>query len=222
MKRLLIITFVFISALLVAPVWGQVYAASFKFDKTTVTVNANETFTITVTENLGTDQTSGSQAYILYDATLLEAQSVTAGDFFGTVSNNISSGKVFVYGYVDGTTLYKTGTGNLATITFKALKAGTGTLTFDCRLGVSDSSQIVKYNDAEGTNLIVCTDNNSATVTVNSSGSSGSTDVTPTTGATDNLPAQLPQTGIVEDSIRVLTIIGAALIIIGGGLRLVL
>jgi hypothetical protein len=60
---------------------------------------------------------------------------VAAGDYFTTVTNNIASGKIFIAGYVGSSTPYKTGSGTLASITFKALKSGTGTLTFDCQSG---------------------------------------------------------------------------------------
>ena len=165
-KKLTQILFFLFALLIYLMIGQQVSAASFTFDKTTVSVAVDSTFQLTITENAGTDQTNSSQVYIIYDPTLLEAEIVTAGTYFPTVSNNITLGKVFIVGYVDGTTLYKTGSGTLATITFKGLKDGTGTITVDCRPGVSDSSQIIKYNDANATNLITCSDNNSVAVTV--------------------------------------------------------
>ena len=209
-EKVLTILMLIIVFLSLPTVVGFAQAASFGFDQTTVTVGVNETFVVTVTEDLGTEQTNSSQAYILYDSTLLQAQSVAAGSFFPTVSNSITTaGKVFLVGYVDGTSVYKTGTGNFATITFKALKNGTGTLTIDCRTGVSDSSQIIKYNDANATNLLICAQNTSVAVTVG-------------TGTAEPLPTALPQSGVVEDSIKLMTLIGFALVIIGGGLRLAL
>jgi hypothetical protein len=178
-------------------------------------VAVDSTFQLTITENAGTDQTNSSQVYIIYDPTLLEAEIVTAGTYFPTVSNNITLGKVFIVGYVDGTTLYKTGSGTLATITFKGLKDGTGTITVDCRPGVSDSSQIIKYNDANATNLITCSDNNSVAVTVGTGASLDSS------AAGTSEESALPTAGIM-DYFNQTSVIGAGLMILGVILRLAL
>lgn len=213
MKKSLYQILFFILALLVYPLIGQqVSAASFTYDKTTVTVGVNETFSVTVNVNAGTDQTNSGQVYLLYDATLLQAQSVTAGSFFPVVSNNITSGKVFIVGYVDGSssTLYKTGSGVLATVVFKGLKNGTGTLTIDCRSGVSDSSQIIKYNDANATNLITCSENNSVAVAVGTGASGG-----------ESKGGTLPQSGIM-DHFNQMAVIGLGLAMFGVMIRLAL
>ncbi len=203
------------------PYFKGVYAASFTFDKTTVTVGAGETFQVTVNEDAGTNQTNSSQVYIIYDSTLLEAQSVTAGTYFPVISNNITPGKVFIVGYVDGTgaSLYKTGKGTMATVTFKGLKNGSGTLTFDCRAGVSDSSQIIKYNDANATNLITCSENNSLAVKVGT-GADGTSPTGTTAGSTTG-GSTLPQSGIM-DHFNQMSIIGIGLFILGMMLKLAL
>lgn len=197
---------------MIIPYYKDVQAASFTYDKTTVTVGVNETFSVTVNVNTGTDQTNSGQAYLIYDPTLLQAQSVTAGAFFPEVSNNITPGKVFIVGYVSGTSssLYKTGTGALATVVFKGLKNGTGTLTIDCRSGVSDSSQIIKYNDANATNLITCADNNSVAITVGTG-----------TGDSSTGGSTLPQSGIM-DHFNQMAVIGMSLAVFGVMIRLAL
>ena len=214
-KKLTQILFFLFALLIYLMIGQQVSAASFTFDKTTVSVAVDSTFQLTITENAGTDQTNSSQVYIIYDPTLLEAEIVTAGTYFPTVSNNITLGKVFIVGYVDGTTLYKTGSGTLATITFKGLKDGTGTITVDCRPGVSDSSQIIKYNDANATNLITCSDNNSVAVTVGTGASLDSS------AAGTSEESALPTAGIM-DYFNQTSVIGAGLMILGVILRLAL
>lgn len=188
-------------------VFGQVNAATLKFDKTTVTVNANETFQIAVVVDSGTEQISSTDAYVLYDATLLEAQSVAAGSFFPTVTNNITSGKVYVAAFVDDPATFKTGSGTIATITFKALKNGSGTLSFDCPTG----SKIVK-NDLNATNIIACSQNGTSSVGVGGVAAGATTYPT---------PSVLPQTGIF-DNITKAAVPGMILIMLGGMLRLVL
>ena len=188
-------------------VFGQVNAATLKFDKTAVTVNANETFQIAVIVDSGTEQISSTDAYVLYDATLLEAQSVAAGSFFPTVTNNITSGKVYIAAFVDDPATYKTDSGTIATITFKTLKNGSGNLTFDCPNG----SKIVK-NDLNATNIIECSQNGTSSVSVGGAGTGATTYPT---------PSVLPQTGIFANIAKA-AIPGMILIMLGGMLRLVL
>jgi hypothetical protein len=185
---------------------AQVRAASLKFDKTTATVDVNSTLTINVTVDPGSDSINSTDAYVTYDATVLEAQSVANGTYFPTVTNNITSGKVYVAGMVDDPASSKTGTGTVAIITFKGLKAGSATLAYDCT-----NSKIVK-NDINATNILTCSENGTTTVTVgsgssSSSSSSSSSDTTPT-------PSVLPQTGFF-DAVPKYAIPGMFLLLVG-------
>lgn len=201
---------------------AYVWAGLLKFDKTTVTPNNGDTFQIGVVVDAGSDQITSTDAYISYDATLLQAQSVAGGSFFPTVSNNITSGKVYVAGLVDDPATYKTASGTLATITFKALKSGSGTLGFDCQSGVSGSSKIIK-NDTNATNVIQCAQNGSASFTVGSGGSSSSSSSSGSSGGTGTNPTSstLPKSGVIEN-VAQYAVPGGILLLIGGALRLIL
>lgn len=218
MKKLALSIFLLVASFILTPiVMGKVQAASLKFDKTSVTVDPGQTFQIGVVVDAGTDEISSTDVYVLYDSSLLTAQSVAAGTFFPTVTNNITAGKVYIAGLVDDPATSKTGSGTVATITFSALKNGSGTLTFDCTTA-SNSSKIIK-NDLNATNIIVCSQNGSATVTV---GTGGSTTPTPGAGGSGTItPSTLPQTGPL-DVVGTSAKLGILLFFVGGAVRLLI
>lgn len=214
MKRYAICSSVVLGILLFFSVFvSGVSAASLSFDKTTVSVNAGDTFQISVNVDAGSDAITSVDAYVLYNSSTLQANSVTAGSFFPTVLNDISSARVYIAGLVDNPTDSKTGTGTVGTISFTALQSGTVTLTFNCGSG-TESSQVIK-NDVNATNVIACSSNGSSTVTV----SGGSTSLTPTTVASASGGInQLPQTGILDNIIR-FAVPGLVLVFVGGSLK---
>lgn len=195
-----------------------VFAGTLKFDTTSVNTTVNDTFEIQVIVDAGTDEINSIDAYINYDSNLLQAQSVAAGTFFPSIAQNLTTGKVYVAGYVDDPATSKSGTGTVATITFKALVDGSATLAYFCDTAVNESSKIVK-NDIDATNVIVCGSNGTSTVTVGA----GSTTSTPTptdssTGTTDTTTTSdatsLPAAGTVEN-ILAISIPGVILLAIG-------
>ncbi len=208
-KILLSIILALLGFFLSASVLGQIYAAFLKFDKDTVTLNLGDTFDIQVMVDAGSEQISSIDAYVIYDPSLLEAQAITQADFFPTVVNNITSGRLYIAGLVDDPATYKTASGGVATITFKSLSEGAGTLTYDCQPGVYNSSKIIK-NDLNATNIIDCSQN-------------GSTSVLVGTGLTGKVatPSGLPKAGVFENFSKV-AIPGAILLFISGALRLML
>lgn len=197
--------------LLSASIWGQTHAAFLDFDKQTVSVSPESAFEIQVVVDPGSEQISSIDGYVTYDPSLLEAQAVTQLDYFPTVINNIASGKIYIAGLVDNSDSYKTGSGSVATITFKALTLGSGTLSYDCQEGAYDSSKVIK-NDIDATNIIDCSQNGTASVTVE--GSPQTTVQTATTSA-------LPKTGIFENVSKI-AVPGVILLMLGGVLRIIL
>ncbi|MFN4213061.1 MAG: cohesin domain-containing protein, partial [Microgenomates group bacterium] len=94
---------IFLIFLILVPfVFGQVAAANFQFDPTSSTVKAGEKVSIKVNINAASDELNGADANILYDSTYLKVDSVTAGSYFPTVTNDTStSGKIYIAGMVD-------------------------------------------------------------------------------------------------------------------------
>ena len=197
------------------------FAALLKFDKTTVSSSVNQTFTMDVTVDAGTDQVTSSDIWVIYDPAYLTASSVTSGTYFPAVTNNITSGKVSITGLIVDPGTYKTGVGVVATITFKSLKNGTTNLTFDCRTDASNSSKVIK-NDVNATNVIVCVSNIPATVTIGAAAASSSSSVVTTyPTAVPTIASTLPNSGVAEN-IAKFAIPGLLLLIVGGMLRFIL
>lgn len=218
MKQLLVFIFIIIFLSFVPFVRG-VEAASLRFDKTTYTAAPNSTFQIQVIVDAGSNQITSVDAYVVYDQTKLEVQTVDKGTFFPTVTNTITAGKVYIAGLVDDPATSKTGSGTLATITFKAI-TGQPTVTFFCDLTVYNTSKIIK-NDFNSTNIITCNQNSSLQVSISSG---GTTSITPTTAAGTTAaptPSTLPSSGIIDNIIKY-SAPGMLLLLIGGAIRLIL
>ncbi len=211
MRRLIAVVSFFLVVFYFSPFIRGAEAANLEFDETAVTVGVNETFHLQVIVDAGSEQITSADAYVTYDPTSIEAQTVSEGTFFPTVTNNIEPGQVYVAGLVDDPNSPKTGSGTIATITFKTIKAGSVTLSFNCDPNVYNTSRIIK-NDYESTNIIDCSQNGTATITIGESSTAQSGTPTPT-------PSSLPQTGIVENILK-FSLPGIALLLIGGGVRL--
>lgn len=205
---------------------SPVEAAFLKFDKTTVSVAAGSTFTLDAQVDAGSDQITSTDMWILYDPLLLEAQTASSGAYFPAVTNNISSGKVYIAGLITDPGTYKTGSGTVATITFKGLKNGVATIIYDCRADVSNSSKIIK-NAVDPTNVIVCTQNGTSVVTIGT-GATGAptsaipTSVVPTTVYQQQVqPTALPQSGLMDEMPK-LFLAGSIFVMVGVVMRVLL
>lgn len=216
MNKYIFITIVlFLSALFVVPIIGNgVHAGFLKFDTTTAAPNVGQTFQVQVIVDVGSDQATSTDVYVMYDASLVQATNVASGTFFPTVTNNLSTGRVYIAGLVDDPASSKTGNGTLATITFKTLKAGSGTISFDCQ-NVSNSSKIIK-NDINATNIITCSQNGTMAVTVGGGSASTTGSTAPTTA-----PSELPRSGVFENVMK-FALPGIILLLLGSSLRLLL
>ncbi len=212
MKKIACLLFFLSFCLLCSPVFARVEAASLQFNPSSASTTANSSFTIDIVVNPGSEQINSAESYILFDPTLLEAQSVTDGTYFSSVSNIIEAGRVYVAGMVEDNSSYKTGTGTIARINFKALTDGTATLTFDC-----PNTKIVKA-DINATNIATCSEMGTATVVIGSGGGGGGSQPAPTTYTP---PSTLPQTGILEN-LQKAAIPGLILVVIGGIIKLLI
>ena len=214
---------IFICLTVYALAAGSSYAATLRFDPTTVTVGQGNTFDVDIVVDAETDEISGTDVYILYDDTLVEPTAVTEGNYFPVVSNTIDSEKIYINGLVQNATEFKTGSGVLATVSFTMLTGSSGTLQFYCDLTQPDTSKIVK-NDVNATNVITCANLNlfsinGGTTTQNSTPTPTalpSTGGTTTTGTTTTTVATttLPQSGMFDNVIKY-SVPGVVLLAIG-------
>jgi hypothetical protein len=213
MKKILLFL---LMAFFLSPVFSAVNAASFIFDRNTYSVSTGQTFQVQINIDVGEDQVNGADAYINYDSSFLSVENISAGSFFTTVINDVNTpGKVYIAGLVDDPASSKTGSGTLATITFKGLKDGTANLTLDC-----NNSKIVK-NDANATNILQCSSSDKAVVRVGSGNSTPSDSNNSSNTSSNNQPTTLPKSGVFDNLIN-LGIPGAILFLIGGGLKLLI
>lgn len=224
MKKLLKISLLLFAAFLYSSsVLGQVMAANLKFDVPSISTTADDTFQVQIKVDTGGEEINGVDAYIDYDKEIVKPESVTAGTFLPTVIPELSSDRAYVAALVDDPATSKSGTGTIATINFKALKAGTTTLTFYCSPDVNDSSKVVK-SDFDSTNIIECSENGSTSVTVTGESDTVTIDEDSdgdveevATGGVD----ELPESGVFENVLK-FAAPGALLFIIGLAIKMLL
>ncbi len=200
------------------------YAAVLKYNPLTTTTGVGNTISVEVKVDSTADQIAGTGAVVIFDSSFLEFQSVSAGTHFPIVTNTMAGGKLEITAVVDNSSQYKTGEGTVATVTFKALKAGTTTLTYYCDLTKNDTSKIAK-NDINATNIIECSANGTHTVTIGATGTGTGGTGTGTTGGTSGgtgttySPSQLPQSG-AYDNVFKFAIPGVILLVFGAAMRM--
>jgi hypothetical protein len=215
LKKYLIVAVALAVMVLSGPV--SLLAANLGFGSTQTEVKPDNTFDVTVTVDPGTQQISATDMYIIYDPEYLELSSVSAGSYFPSVDNKPSSGNLYIAGFVTTSGDYKEGIGTVATVTFKALKEGTTTLTYECDLTNADDTSKIIQNDVSTSNIINCSENqeHSVVITEDAVDNGTSSNSTSTTGD------QLPESGMYEDMIRYATM-GGILLVMGISLRVLL
>ena len=206
MRRVLLFLstiFVLLFSATIFPVLAQTTSPHFSLSPTVKEVNVGETFNVTVTIDTGGDDCNGADAIINYDSSLLEVTSTQEGSFFPTITIVTATvGEVSIYGVAD-TGDSKSGSGTLATITFKGKAAGTATVNFSCQENSTTDSNI---NDTNDEDVVICSENVGASYVINEATSSAT--ATPTTAATTT--NDMPESGFLKPT----------LIFLGGGILL--
>ncbi|MBP9690781.1 hypothetical protein KBD81_01735 [Candidatus Woesebacteria bacterium] len=192
---------------------SSVDAAFLLFDPDVSTIGVDETFDVDVNIDAGTDQIAGTDIRITFDSTLVSLQSVTGGDYFPMVSNIPSTGALYIAAHIVNQGEYKTGTGTVATLVFKALKEGAGDIKFTCDLTQTETSKINK-NDLNASNIINCSALNPLKVTV----SAATTTPTKAAGSSSSgSSSDLPESGVLDSMI---SYAGYGIVLVGLGLGL--
>ena len=216
--------------LIAVPVFSSVSAASFAIDPSTVTTTAGQQFTVSLTIDAGTNQILATDAYITYPPALLEFVSAEDGTYenlaLGTKDSTSSTDELYLAHIVEAAGRFGQASGTLAEVTFKAKANGTATLAFRCTPGSTTDSNIAN-NVFNAPDIITCTDNKSATITIGT-GVGGPTatpaaTLVPTTGVSTSTitPTQLPQTGMA-DTLVPFILPGLFLVIMGMGMKILL
>ena len=182
-------------------------AAELQFDPEESEVEVDETFSVDITIDAGSDQIAATDVILTFDSTLLSLQSVTSGGYFPMVSNQPETGGLYIAAHIVNQGEFKTGAGTVATLVFKALKEGSNDIKFTCDLTQSRTSKINK-NDLNATNIIDCSALNVHKVTVGAAPPSSS-----------NGSSTLPESGVIDDMLTYAAF-GALLLGIGLSMRL--
>lgn len=200
---------------------SSVSAASLKLNPTSVTKGQGQTFEIMVDMDLGSEQALATDAKITYDCALLEVTNIVDGTFLGIGKKEYSTcGQIYIAGIIQDPGSYVTGTGTLATITFKTkAQDGTATVQFVCTDGETATDSNIANNDLNTKDIIKCGENGKSTVVVGVGGpTSGPTNAPtstprPTTDP-DDVPDDLPDSGI-GDMIQAVALPGMLLVALG-------
>lgn len=198
------------------------------FEPASGSYDVNEEFVVTVKIDTGGQEVKGTDVVLNFDQSRLTVSNVADGGFFSSFDYELEadSGRLSIYAMEDQPIKTVTGTGNVATITFKASSSGEASVSFLCQAGSDIDTNIW---DANANELADCGANGSGVYTItsgesssesreNNESNSNSTNPTPTPGETapeapTPTPSQLPETG-VETPFLILGI--------GGGIMLLL
>jgi len=209
----------------------SVFAGKMEFNPATGTYAKDATFTVKVIVDTESINATSADAVIQFDNTLLSVDSVADGTFYPTVLHSDNNGTLVISGIVNSVDAVVSGKGELATITFKALTAGTASVKFDCTQGQLNDSNISKSETSSQSDIDVLTCsslvNASYTITSNGSVTPTSTDsgatATPTlAGAVTATPTSIPNTGSLDMVALIPQLMMACLFILIGAIPLLL
>lgn len=180
-----------------------VLAATISLSPQARIVKPGETFSIDVIIDTKGESVISADALFTHDKTLMEAITVTDGTFFPDNYHLLTPGEPLVAGALSKTGESYTGTGKIATITFKALKEGLDTLTFKCTPGKTADTNIAKASD--GSDIVECSALIDGKYTISS---------TLTPGAPTPTPNSLPNAGNISTTFIAMAV-GILLTIVG-------
>lgn len=202
-------------------------AATLEFDPTSESAAVDEEFILDVMIDAGSDQVLASDARIIYDEQLLSVVEIADGEYFTVAKKDFSTpGTIYIAAIVQNPAEAKTGSGVIASITFKGLQNGTGTVSFVCTPGETARDSNIAKDDIDATDIIECSANVDADVVIGDGTGGGGTAVTPTgttsgTGSSTTTPSTLPKSGMLEDLLAI-AIPGFALVFLGMGMKILL
>lgn len=205
-------------------------AAVLRFDPESVTVTSGNTFDVDIIVDPQGEEIAGTDAYLLYDNTLVEFVSFEAGTYFPLVVDQVENEYVSLSGIITEPTNYRTDSGVMGTVTFSMLSDNSGELSFYCDITQNDTSKIVK-SDENATNIIEC---DQMTAFAINGGDVPAADptatpvpqqpeaptITPIPGVKQSAqPTVLPESGVFENVVTV-AVPGAVMLALGVMLKL--
>jgi hypothetical protein len=191
----------------------KLFVNSLSFDKTSVNGNISQSIAVKVNVNAD-DAINSADVKLKYDFNTLQVVSVEPGDFFPIITNSISTpGTLFIGALPEGT-VGKKGTGTIATVNFKAIKAGASQITYLCTDVQTNTSKLNMTAD-DPKNVIDCSATSAQVLAVSIGDGTSTATVTPTTSVVSSSTVQsstqltssatqLPQSGAFDNTIYAL------------------
>jgi hypothetical protein len=146
---------------------GAVLAASPKlyFETRDVNVKQGDEFEMLMKLDTASNAVSGADVVLEYNPTYLEVIQIENGNFFPLFGKHfeINNQKIYITGFFTETNQTKTGIGNFAKISFKALKNGATSLKFVCADKTSSDTNIMNLANND---LITCADLQPVVITI--------------------------------------------------------
>ncbi len=209
-------------------------AAVLRFDPESVTVTSGNTFSVDIIVDPLGDEISGTDAYLLYDNSLLSYDGFVASDYFPVIVDRDEGEYVYLNGIITDPTDFRDTSGSIGTASFTLLTDGSGVLEFYCDISQPDTSKIVR-NDVDATNIIEC--ENLVTMSINGGDVPAQTEPTavpqPASNTTNTTVVNnggvkesaqtttLPESGVFEN-VAMVAIPGAILLGLGALLKVFL
>jgi hypothetical protein len=174
-------------------------------DPATDDIKSGSQFTLKLSIDAGTQAVVAADAKVSFPKAKLEVVSVKVGTYFDSITkiigNQTGNLEIHAYNKVQGET--NTGSGDLATITFKSLSPGQAIVDLTCTAGSTVDSNIA---DVSGNDLIDCLQTAGSEISILQAGVEGIATPTPT-------PSKLPKAGNMNPSLMLLAVGSLSLIL---------
>lgn len=209
MRRLwfLLTILVFVSFLPLASRAWALNQAFFSLSPPDLIPRVGESFNIDITLNTDEAKVKGADAVLTFDPAKLSVVSLTPGAIFDSYPKKSfdTSGNINLSGAMAATTASFSGIGKFGTITFRGLVSGTTTVSFVCRAGGRDDTNVTQIlTDAD---IVDCSRLSASSLSIIAA--VGAPTATPTA-----VPSP-PPAGMLEPT-RFLLVFGAGLLVVGG------
>lgn len=147
---------------------GSVLAASasLTFSPSSGTVTVGQDFNVAIQLDTNGAQTDGARALINYDTNKLEVRAISNGVYETYPTKTWESGQITISGLAPINGPYYSGSGTLATITFRPKATGSTTLTLNYTAGSTTDSNVAEH----GTSADILGSVGTATFTIQSAG----------------------------------------------------
>jgi len=221
-KRVVFITSIFLLASLFIGGKDVLAGPRLYFDPASGSYDNGQEFTVTLKIDTNSQEAKAADGIINFDSSRLEVKTVVeAGEpFFPDMTYVLAAddGRLSIFNFEIDPYKSSSGSGDLATITFKTIAEGSASVSLLCQSGDSTDSSIVSLSGSD--DIIDCASNGSGSYVIGGGigGLEGTNSPTPTLATSSATatptPSELPQTG-VETPLLILALAGGIVLLLG-------